>query len=326
MKWISTIFVSILIVLSQAGMGQYAPPAGMPGTTAIHADSLIIKDWATEGSLLRGLMQISEPSLGDATYGIAADAFGKADLGVVSLGDGGSFTYHFQIPLIDGPGPDFVVFENSFSDDFLELAHVEVSNDGKNFVEFQSVSETPSESQIGGFGTLDAVKIHNLAGKYRGMFGVPFDLNELTHTGIHVQKIHYVRLTDVVGSIDSRYATFDSRGVVINDPWPTPFPSSGFDLDALGIIHDERFLGMAENNGNNIKVWPNPFNTFLTVELPEICGEAVQLRLINMQGIVVAEQMMIGGTSFDASRFTEGIYMMQVSCHGQVDYVKIYKQ
>ena len=38
-----------------------------------------------------------------------------------------------------------------------------------------------------------------------------------------------------MGSISEGQATRDSRGGIVNDPFPTPFPSSGFDLDAEKI-------------------------------------------------------------------------------------------
>ena len=44
-------------------------------------------------------------------------------------------------------------------------------------------------------------------------------------------------VVDVVGSIDPAYATYDSQGHAINDPWPTAFASSGFDFDAVGVLH-----------------------------------------------------------------------------------------
>ena len=46
-----------------------------------------------------------------------------------------------------------------------------------------------------------------------------------------------VRITDVVGSIDPALGTKDSLGNLINDPFPTPFASSGFDLNAVGVIN-----------------------------------------------------------------------------------------
>jgi len=35
------------------------------------------------------------------------------------------------------------------------------------------------------------------------------------------------------------YARYDSQGHQINDPWPTDFPTGGFDLDAVGVINEK---------------------------------------------------------------------------------------
>jgi hypothetical protein len=39
---------------------------------------------------------------------------------------------------------------------------------------------------------------------------------------------------------ENNYASCDSQGHQINDPWPTPFPTGGFDLDAVGVIHQKQ--------------------------------------------------------------------------------------
>jgi len=162
--------------------------------------------------------------------------------------------------LTDGPGFDFAVFENSFSNDFLELAFVEVSSDGTHFFRFASVSNTQTNEQVETFGTLDATKIHNLAGKYRGGYGTPFDLAELNEIeGLDIHHVVAVKVIDVVGSIDTAYATYDSEGNIINDPWPTPFESSGFDLDAVGVIHDLNHTAVEEKSLlSSLSVGPNP--------------------------------------------------------------------
>ncbi|NIA17499.1 MAG: hypothetical protein GWO86_04040, partial [Planctomycetes bacterium] len=37
---------------------------------------------------------------------------------------------------------------------------------------------------------------------------------------------------------ENDYSSCDINGHQINDPWPTPFDSGGFDLDAVGIINE----------------------------------------------------------------------------------------
>lgn len=237
---------------------QYAPAAGQPGSTAIHKDSHVFIDWAKGCSVVRGPMDISRPELGLASAGTCDDALGKSGVnGTLSLGDGGHAKMFFDPPITNGTGWDFAVFENGFDDSFLELAFVEVSSDGQHFVRFPSASLTPTAEQTGPWGTLDPEKIHNLAGKYRLFYGTPFDLEQLKDsTGVDVQSITHVRVVDVVGCIDPAFATYDSHGNIINDPWPTPFPVSGFDLDAIGVIN----ALLPQTSDIEIKVLPNPAN------------------------------------------------------------------
>jgi hypothetical protein len=246
---------------------QFPPPAGQPGTTAIHKDSSAIIAWATGIEVTRGYINISDPAQihegsNYASFGLPENALGPASgnsVDVVSLGDGGIATLTFARPVKNGPGPDFCVFENAFSDTYLELAFVEVSSDGFRFVRFPAISLTQTDEQIGGFGSLDATKIHNLAGKYRQGYGTPFDLEDLIDsTDIDLDNITHIRIIDVVGSINPSYGTTDSQGNFINDLFPTPFYSGGFDLDAVGVIHEQQEVGLSVEKYLHLEVYPNP--------------------------------------------------------------------
>ena len=75
----------------------------------------------------------------DTQWQVPDNALGKAQgspYDVVCLGRGGVITLTFDAPIRDGAGWDFAVFENSFSDTFIELAYVEVSSNGTNFTRF----------------------------------------------------------------------------------------------------------------------------------------------------------------------------------------------
>src|ERR1700744_4168377 len=128
--------ILLLISFSFPAVAQYAPQQGVAGSTAISASSPLFTMWANGCTIHRGLMEIDNPSLGYVTNGDSSDAVGMADNSVVSLGDSGVAVLTFAAPIIDGPGPDFAVFENGFanpandSQAFLELAFVEVSSDG----------------------------------------------------------------------------------------------------------------------------------------------------------------------------------------------------
>jgi len=265
------LFVGLLLNMSMLMFAQYAPPVGQLGTTAIHADSSVFIDWATGCVVEKGYADISNTNLGWATYGIETVGIGKADNIVVSLGDGGVATLTFSTPISDGDSWDFAVFENSFLDDFLELAFVEVSSNGADYYRFNSVSLTQQDTQVATFGLTDATKLYNLAGKYKVLYGTPFDLNELKDvSGLDIANIISVRIVDVVGSINADYATFDSNGNIINDPWPTPFESGGFDIDAVGVINNRNNTSVVEliNNYTRI-IFPNPAHDYFNISLSD---------------------------------------------------------
>ena len=234
------VFVSLLPAVARAG--SFCGAAGADGSNAISMDDASFVEWANGCTVKRGPLNISNTSLGYASYGVASNAVGKAQgnsTNVVSLGDGGSALLTFDKAIANGKGYDFAVFENGFASTFLELAFVEVSSDGTNFFRFHAVSETQTTTQVGGYGTLDPTCLNNLAGKYMQGYGTPFDLTELASESslLDVNNVKYVRVVDVVGSIADGYCTYDSLGNKINDPWPTAFASGGFDLDAVGVMH-----------------------------------------------------------------------------------------
>ncbi len=239
---VSFILVLVTLFTCSAVAGPFAPAAGQAGTDAIAKTSPQIVAWATTvQQLTRGKQDISNSASPLATLGTNADVLGN-NAGLLSLGDGGSITLGFAQPITNGAGDDFAVFENGFQAGslyFLELAFVEVSSNGTDFFRFNSTSLTQTTTQLNNGGLIDPTNLNNLAGKYVTNFGTPFDLAELDGVSplLNLNNVQFVRLIDVVGSINPLYATFDSQSNMVNDPWPTAFASSGFDLDAVGVIH-----------------------------------------------------------------------------------------
>lgn len=269
----------------------FAPSVGIDGTSAISKDSSVFVGWATGAQVIRGFQDISDPSIGYASTGDSTMALGQAGSnGVVSLGDGGSAILTFAHPIINEAGWDFAVFENSFSDNFLELAFVEVSSDGINYFRFPATSYTQDDVQLDLGGTIDATQINNLAGKYRALYGTPFDLEELaSEPGLDVNHVTHIKVIDVVGSINPLFASYDQFGNTINDPWTTPFPSSGFDLEAVGVIHSEITATNELSAENPFTTYPNPASDVVYIRLdhPEI-SRAIQITLTDYTGRIIA--------------------------------------
>jgi len=201
-------------------------------------------------------------SLGDRS---AAEIAAGAPPGHIELG--------FAEPMRDGRGYDFVVFENGIVSGyntgagsvsgqmFGELAFVEVSSDGVHFARFPSVSLTPGP--VGAYGTIELSNVFNLAGKHPNGGGVctgtPFDLADLADeplvrdATVDVNNIRYVRIVDIPGSGHFQDAAMfhidpaSSPGWLaytvnhpVYDAWPT-FGSGGFDLDAIGFLHEQTY-------------------------------------------------------------------------------------
>ena len=315
--------IVVLLFTQQVIAQSYAPPAGQVGSTAIHQDSSIIVAWATGCSVTRGYQDISDQSLGFADYGDYMDGIGISNGShVVSLGDGGSTVVTFDQPIINGSGPDFAVFENGFSETFLELAFVEVSSDGVRFYRFPAVSETQTDTQIGGFGAVDCRYIHNLAGKYKTQHGTPFDLEDLIDSvGLDVNAITHVKIIDVVGSVDAQYGSQDYLGTYINDPFPTPFGSCGFDFDAVGVIH-QGYLGVEEMNNVIVNVYPNPTNGLVKIQSNAI-GEFV---LFDSQGRNVRSGEFNEEFTLNLSSEDNGVYLLKIISNLGVSIQRINKQ
>ncbi|WP_437594111.1 hypothetical protein [Sorangium sp. So ce1000] len=137
---------------------------------------------------------------------------------VVSIGNGGTVTFGFSGNLVvDGPGPDFIVFENAFQSGattvFAELATIEVSQDGVDWRAFPCTAmEAPWGSCAGWHPVLanpDKNSIDPTDPTVAG--GDAFDLAD-----VDLDFARYVRITDRV----------DLAG-----------PTGIFDLDAVAIAN-----------------------------------------------------------------------------------------
>lgn len=238
-----------------------APDPGVPGFTgalgAGKSGSANVVNPAFVGWATNVVSYLPAPEV-DEGWNFPAAALGPVTGGnfdIVSLGDlnttqianhvsPGQITLGFSRGIGDQPGADFAVFENALgtqNNTFSELAYVEVSSDGSHFARFKSISLTPNT--VGPYGSIDPTNVKNLAGKhvnaYGNSWGTPFDLAELVSDPavqagqVKLNGIKYIRVVDVPGDGSSR----DSENRPIYDAWST-FGSGGFDLEAIGVLHD----------------------------------------------------------------------------------------
>jgi hypothetical protein len=148
---------------------------------------------------------------------------GKGSLDVLSLGKGGSITVGFGGGAIaDGPGADFIVFENAFSiggnpdSPFKELGEVSVSADGETWVTFACAKDAYPYEGCAGWRPV-------LAGSAAGIDafdpaaagGDPFDLAAV---GLAVAR--FVRITDLSNVGGGGTAGFDLDAITVVSPAP----------------------------------------------------------------------------------------------------------
>ncbi|GMV16660.1 MAG: hypothetical protein AMXMBFR56_48840 [Polyangiaceae bacterium] len=144
----------------------------------------------------------------------------QGSLDVVSLGNGGHVTVAFgQTRIVDGPGPDFIVFENAFfaggdpNAPFAELGTVEVSTDGKSWTAFPCTESAAPYGSCAGwhpvYANADENAVDPLDPAVAG--GDAFDLAD-----VGVAEARFVRVTDRA----------DLEGM-----------NGVFDLDAVGIVN-----------------------------------------------------------------------------------------
>ena len=198
-------------------------------------------------------------------YGAGASS---QSIDVVSLGDGGSITVAFtDNRVVDGPGPDFTVFENPFNAPglgiFTEYGVVAASEDGVNFVEFP---HTPGPDGLAGRTPVYANPNTNDIDP-RDTANAGGDSFDLATIGL--TSARYIRITDPGATIDD-----------VGNHFPTPGPGkSGFDLDAIVALHSEDTCAACCDADGNGKVLPNDVLLLLRAvsQLPtavNLCGAA----------------------------------------------------
>ena len=299
---------------------SFHPAPGNPNSSAIKKDSSCFVAWASGGTVSRGFLDISDTTVqingsNKASFGNLNSALGPATgsiTDVLSLGDSGIATLSFDQFIMDGPGYDFAIFENGFADNYIELGHVEVSSDGIHFFRFPSTTEIPLTVQSSNGSYTDCRMIDNLAGKYRVGYGTPFDLNILPNDpDLNKYAVKFVRVIDAIGAVSGNHTTSDQFGTIINDPFPTPFESGGFDLEAIGVINGT--LGLNDLQILNVNAFPNPATDQIQITLE---GEA-RLEFYSQDGRLLLTRNHLDSSIISLDEFSSGIYNLLVVQNGK---------
>lgn len=308
---------SLLLFAFQNSNAQYAPQAHQSGSDAISASDTRIVAWANGCTFERGWKNIEDTLLGKPVIGDANSVVGPTSQNILSLGDGGFAIVTFSQAIKNCDGPDFAIFENGFlhpldsSLAYLELAFVEVSSDGIQFFRFPARSLTQDSVQIDNFGWLDAARINNLAGKYINGFGTPFDLEELKdQPGLDVNNITHVKIIDVVGSLNEGFARHDQDGNKINDPFPSAFPSGGFDLNAVAVLNGGSTKINQPSVFAQVNIYPNPCRDLLFIN--GINEENIKYTLVDLSGKVQHQGSFNQATTIFVKSMGKGLYLLHL--------------
>ncbi len=198
--------------------------------------------------------------------------------------------------IIDGPGPDFTIFENAFmrladSMIFAEPGIVSVSENGIDFIEFPY--DTISLDGCAGVGPTNGDKdpFNPIESG-----GNSFDL-----ASIGLTKAKYIKIKDI-----TRVVTYDTQ----HKYYSPLFIVSGFDLDAVAIINSSKINSVSDNS--NIK-YIDADNYFkLITESPVDSYEIFNINSDKIQN-VNNEFVFI-----NKNQFSQGLYFLKVNISGQI--------
>lgn len=326
MKPLSTLllFISSLSLHAQNNLDAFAIPANDGSISA----------WASGCVVTRGWIDIADKSQGYVSTGTEQNAIGAyTNFGaVVSLGDSGVATLTFAQPIKDVPGPDFAVFENGFIDPtdssnaYLEFAFVEVSSDGQNFVRFPAKYTGQSEQQYDNFTYIKGHQYENLAGKYVNGYGTPFDLASLADsTTVDINNVTHVRIVDVIGNVAAELCSRDAFGNIINDPYPSPFPSGGFDLAAVAVLNGNANAIHTNRNNSHFQLYPNPAKEYIQINSSN-ANDLVSYQIVNILGIVKSSGKAKSLEKLDISALEAGYYYITLNHNNSKTVINFSKQ
>ena len=129
-----------------------------------------------------------------------------------------------------------------------------------------------------------------------------------------------MKIIDVIGSIDSNFCNYDQYLNKINDPFPTPFPSSGFDLDAVGVINQGPLNIILENSENILENF-RVINGMVVFDLKSVQKADFKVEIFDLSGKIIFQKNFKNNLeatqNIDIQSFKNGIYLFKISTQSQ---------
>jgi hypothetical protein len=161
--------------------------------------------------------------------------------------------------------------------------------------------------------------INNLAGKYGAGFGTPFNLDDLSGISeLDINKVTTIRLIDVIGSIGMSGCN-DNSGLKINDPFPTNFPTGGFDLDAVGAIHFMAHTSVMEHATPVVSIFPNPCTDQLNIN---VLPGRYTLSLYGIAGNAVFTGQFTDNICVATGKLATGVYYARITDENGIQWLE----
>jgi len=228
---------------------------------------------------------------------------------VCSIGIGGEIVVGFKgYEIVDGPGPDFTVFENPFLNPvtnkiFAEPGKISVSEDGIKFVDFpfDSLTLKGCAGVTPTFGKKNPLNPEESGGD-------KFDLADL-----HLNKIKYIKITDIC------------RMILDNPKHPYYDPIiSGFDLDAVAGLHLKKeyqtdAIQDEEKAGNRMVIYPSG------IYLNNSSQEKINLKIYSVTGELIYYDITFNSRYIDMNNFSNGLYIIYLQKGENIIFKKFIK-
>jgi outer membrane receptor protein involved in Fe transport len=120
---------------------------------------------------------------------------------------------------------------------------------------------------------------------------------------------------------------FDSNGRRINDPWPTAFASSGFDLDAIAVLQNKQ-TGIKNLRAEIINpiCYPNPLHQNENLQIQLASANESTIKIYNRIGQLLMESNYRSSQIVLPLHFNESILLLECLQNNQVFKTKIILQ
>ncbi len=235
----------------------------------------------------------------------AREDFQSADpYQICSLGLGGEIIVGFKgMDIVDGPGPDFTIFENAFfnpvtSRIFVEPAQILVSEDGILWIAFPFDSLTLK-------GCAGVTPTHGNEDPFNPAVsgGDKFDL-----ANVGLTKVRYIRIRDTCR-------------LLLNNP-KLPFYDpiiTGFDLDAVVGLNLKKHIETTDINDVNLSLVAVCRDGFIIVQSTNV----IYAELFTVVGELICKCSSDGDMQISTLQMLHGVYILRIFKGNEIIIKKI---